>query len=108
MSERSEAEILGENDPALYREAADRVTAGGHEAVWVVQVKTADEWRVSAVLTSYDDADAYADDLRDFHENCPEGAEEHGRTTVRIQHGSRRSPTKLYETWPPDGSEVDR
>ena len=100
---------LEENDPDAYRRAADRVTAESDRDVWVVQEKRGDEWRVAAVLTSYEDAQAYIEDARDFSENCPEDApEKFSRRKRAFRHGSRKSPNKLYEQWPPDeGGESD-
>lgn len=95
--------MLGENDPEAYQKAADRVTADPDQEVWVVQRKRGDEWSVSAVFTSYDDAREYVNDLKDFAENCPEDSpEEYCRKQISIRHGSRKSPTKMFETYPPE------
>lgn len=97
---------IGENDPEAYREAADRVTVNSDRDVWVVQERRGDEWSVAAVLTSYEDAQAYMEDARTFGNNCPEGAsEEYARRTCSFRYGSRDSPNKLYETWPPEETE---
>lgn len=95
-----------ENDPETYQESAGRVTAESDRDVWVVQEKIGGGWRVAAVLTSYDDAQAYMADLRDFSENCPEDApEEYCRRNIEFRYGSRDSPTKMFEEWPPDTEE---
>lgn len=95
--------MLAENDPETYEKAAERVTAEPDQQVWVVQRKRGDEWSVSAVLTSYEDAEEYVNDLRDFAENCPEGSpEEYCRMQITTKHGSRKSPTKMFETYPPE------
>lgn len=92
-----------ENDAEAYREAADRVTADADAEVWVVQERRGDEWSVAAVLPTYDDAEAYIEDLRTFKENCPEDSpEEFCRSRASFRVGSRHSPTKLFEEWPPD------
>ena len=92
-----------ENDPEAYEQAADRVTADADQEVWVVQRKRGDEWSVSAVLTSYEDAQEYIEDLRTFSENCPEGApEEYARKQIAMRVGGPNSPTKLFSEWPPD------
>lgn len=86
-----------------YRQVADRVTADGDRDVWVVEYKTSSEWKVSAVLTSYADAEAYEEDLREFITSYPDDVPERFRIDeVRTRHGGRRSPTKFYEEWPPD------
>jgi hypothetical protein len=93
------------NNPESYQQAAERVTADPDKDVWVVlhRAKEQQDWKVGAVLTSYEDAEAYAKDLRDFQENCPEDApEDLCRHTVQLRHGGRKSPTKLFESWPPD------
>jgi hypothetical protein len=96
-------EILDENDAEAYERAAERVTAPADEDVWVVEQNFGDGWRVAAVLGSYAAADAYIDDARDFAENCPADApEDKCRTTVSYRHGGRKSPTKFFESWPPE------
>lgn len=93
---------LPENNPGAYQKAADRVTSNGDRDVWVVEEKRGDEWRVAAVLTSHEDAEAYVDDKRDFIENCPEDApEDFCRSTVSFRYSGRRSSKALYESWPP-------
>jgi len=95
-----------DNDPAAYRQAADRVTADSDRDVWVVESNPGSGWRVAAVLTSYEDAEAYIEDAREFSENCPENApERHARNTIRFRHGGRKSPNRLYETWPPENED---
>jgi len=96
-------EILDANDPEAYQRAADRVTAAPDDEFWVVEQNFGDGWRVAAVLGSYAAADAYIDDARDFAENCPADApEDKCRTTVSYRHGGRKSPTKFFESWPPE------
>jgi len=100
--------MLGKNDPETYQKAADRVTCEPDQEVWVVERKRGDEWSVSAVLTSYEDAREYAKDLRDFSENCPEDSpEEYCRKQISIRHGGRKSPTKMFETYPPEGQRTE-
>jgi hypothetical protein len=96
-------EILGANDPEAYAEAVELVTADGDREVFVVETNQGGGWSVAAVFTSYADVEAYIEDYRDFTEHCPEDApEDHCRNTIRFRHGSRQSPTPLYESWPPE------
>jgi hypothetical protein len=96
-------EILDANDPEAYERAAERVTADPDDEFWVVEQNFGDGWRVAAVLGSYAAADAYIEDARDFGENCPADApEDKCRTTVSYRHGGRKSPTKFFESWPPE------
>lgn len=91
------------NDPEAYEQAAEKVTAESDRDVWVVQESRGDEWHVAAVLTSYEDAQAYMEDARDFAENCPTGSPERfSRRTVGFRYGGRDSPTKMFESWPPE------
>jgi len=94
-----------ENDPAAYQKAADKVTAESDKEVYVVEKRydNNQSYRVAGVLTSYSDAQAYMEDLRDFHENCPEDTpEQFGRKQVMFRVSTRQSPNKLYENWPPE------
>ena len=102
-AELEREQILGENDPEAYEQAADRVTADADRDVWVVERKVGDEWRVTAVFTSYRDAEAFTQDYRDFAENCPEDTpSKYARKTVSFRLGGRKSPKSLYESWPPE------
>lgn len=87
-----------------YDADGDRILADGDREVWVVERSRGDTWSTAAVLTSYDDAQRYTEDLREFTNTYPDGfPEEHEtETSVRIRHGGRRSPTKLFESWPPE------
>lgn len=103
MSKKKDVPIT-ENDPKAYREAAEKLTSDGDDEMWVVQVKYAEnqDWRVSAILPTYEDAQQYINDHRTFTENCSEDMpEEFGRKTAYYRYGSRDSPTKVFETWPP-------
>jgi len=66
--------------------------------VWVVEYNPGSGWRVSAVFTSWEDADKYEDDLRDFIQS---DVDEYSPDSIRTRHGGRKSPTKFFETWPP-------
>jgi len=93
-----------ENDPEAYEKAGELVTTESDRDVWVVQCRydKSQDWRVAAVLTSYEDAEAFIEDHRDFIENCPEGAPEtFARNSAYYRLGSRNSPNKFFETWPP-------
>jgi len=91
-----------ENDPDAYHTAAERVTTDGDD-VWVVSVSTGKDWRVSAVFGSYESAEAYINDHRNFVENCPEDAnEEYARQTAKYRLSGVNSPKDYYDSWPPD------
>ena len=103
VTDRNSDYELPANDPIAYQRGANRVTSDADADVWVVQESRGEDWRVSAVLTSYEDAEAYIEDARDFIENCPEDApEDFCRRTVSFRLDGRKSPTSLYESWPPD------
>jgi len=83
--------------------AKERLFADPDREVWVVERNPGSEWRVSAVFASYDDADDYAADLRVVANNYPEDFPEsfESETEVRIRHGSRKSGTKMFGSYPP-------
>jgi hypothetical protein len=87
--------------------ARNRVFADSDRDVWVVERNPGSGWRVSAVLADYDDAEDYAADLRVVLNNYPEKFPEEFKsdTEVRIRHGTRRSGSKMFESYPPSGSE---
>jgi len=86
--------------------AKERAFADPDREVWVVERNPGSGWSVSAVFADYDDADDYAADLRvvanSYPENFPEKFE--SGTEVRIRHGSRKSGTKMFESYPPCNS----
>ena len=83
--------------------AKERVFADSDRTVWVVERNRGSGWGVSAVFANYDDADHYAADLRvvanNYAEDFPKRFE--SETEVRIRHGSRKSGTKMFESYPP-------
>lgn len=86
----------------------NRVFSDADQDVWVVERNPGSGWRVSAVLTSYEDAKRYRDDLRQVLNEYPDEFPEEYKTEydVKIRHGGRDSPTGLYESWPPEGGEA--
>jgi hypothetical protein len=83
--------------------AKERVFTEADREVWVVERSRGSGWRVSAVFSTYDDADDYAADLRVVANNYPEDFPERfeSETEVRIRHGSRKSGTEMFESYPP-------
>lgn len=81
-----------------------RVFAEPDREVWVVERNPGSGWRVSAVLSSYDDAEQYRDDLREVMNTYPEDFPEDFKREdeFRIRHGSRQSGTKMFEEYPPE------
>jgi hypothetical protein len=75
----------------------------------VVERNPGSGWRVSAVLTNYEDAEKYADDLMDAMNHCPDDFPEefHHGCSVRLRHGSKRSATKMFEEYPPQSLNPD-
>lgn len=90
----------GEPDVVAARE---RVFGEHDREVWVVERNPGSGWRVSAVFADYDAADDYAADLRVVMNHYPDGFPEQfkSETDVRIRHGSRKSGTKMFESYPP-------
>jgi hypothetical protein len=87
-------------------ELKDRVFSDGDREVWVVEWAPRAEnphWRTGAVLTSHADAEAYRDDLREALNTYPDEFpyEYKKESDVRIRHGGRKSPTKMFESYPP-------
>ena len=93
----------GTERPAEIQQAWDRITADPDREVFVVERNPGSGWRVSAVLTGYEDAAQYADDLMDAMNHCPEDFPEefHHGDSVRIRYGGIRSATKMFEEYPP-------
>lgn len=82
----------------------DRINTDRDGKVWVVGWKTSKrDWSPSAVLTSHREAAMYASDLRAFlndkDSRIPDDYER--EYEVEIRTGGRKSPTPLYEEWPP-------
>ena len=75
------------------------ILADPDREVWVVEQNPGSGWRVSAVLTSFADAEAYEDDLRKFNEDMETRFRSAG---IKTRHGGRNSPTKMFETYPPE------
>ena len=86
------------------QKAKRRVFGEYDREVWVVERNPGSGWRVSAVFSTYDDADDYAADLRVVMNHYSDGFPEDFKheTDVRIRHGSRKSGTKMFETYPPE------
>jgi len=81
----------------------ERVFEDADRDVWVVERNPGGGWQVSAVLTSFEDAQRYEQDLRAFL-NDQEGIPEEFQHEVRTRHGGRGSPTKMWEEYPPTGT----
>ena len=81
----------------------ERIFEDADRDVWVVERNPGGGWRVSAVLTSFEDAQRYEQDLRAFF-NDQEGIPEEFQHEVRTRHGGLNSPTKMWEEYPPTGS----
>lgn len=90
-------------EPAIER-AKERVLSDGDRVVWVVERNPGSGWRVSAVLASWDAAEQYREDLFAVMNHYPEEFPEEFQheTEVRIRSGSRGSPTKMFESYPPE------
>lgn len=81
----------------------ERILEDSDRDVWVVEENRGSGWIVSAVLTSFEDAQRYERDLRAFMSDQDEIPEEF-QHEVRTRHGGRNSPTKMWEEYPPTGS----
>lgn len=82
--------------------AKSPVLADADRDVWVVERNPGSGWRVSAVLTSFEEAEQYEQDLREWHEESNENMPEELHHDLRTRHGGRKSPTKMFEKYPPE------
>lgn len=89
-----EQEVISGKSPIL---------ADGDRDVWVVERNPGSGWRVSAVLQSFDEAEKYEEDLREWHKESQEDIPEQYQHKIRTRHGGRNSPTKMFEDYPPEG-----
>jgi len=90
-----------------YSDGTGRILAEPDRKVWVVEENTGSGWSVSAVLTSYEDAEQYEEDLREFTRNHNQNIPDDFEIKIETRHGGRRSPTKMFEEWPPQSLQSD-
>jgi hypothetical protein len=81
--------------------ARNRVLAESDRDVWVVERNPGSGWRVCAVLPSFEAAQRYEEDLRTVMNHCPEDFPEKYFSEIRTRHGSRQSPTTMFDDYPP-------
>jgi len=78
------------------------ILADGDRDVWVVESNPGSGWRIEAVLPSFEAAERFEDDFREWRREMNDNIPDEFEHSVRTRHGGRKSPTKMFESYPPE------